>query len=245
MQDLLPRPMPVGSWASASALRRGCALPLLALLLGGCASRTVDAPNGPAVPTAGVSVIQSASFRFAWETQIDPVQVDLEQCARQAIAGRLPSLRIVPHTELATALTPDLPPGAAPLSMTSLRVLLGEPKFREAADRLSLRYIVIVAGDTEIAANHAWIAGAAFGAPAVLGVSTWKKHTGVSAVILNLHHTTGHTQLEAESSGESWVGGILPLMAGYRANTEERACREIADQIAEALALDMQGGMPP
>jgi hypothetical protein len=245
MQDLLPRPMAVGLRARARALCCACAPPLLALVVGGCASRTPDAPGERAVPTAGVSVIQSVSFRFDWETQIDPVQVDLERCAWRAIAERVPSLRMVPHTELEAALTPDLPPGAAPLSMASLRVLLGEPKFREATDRLLLRYIVIVAGDTEIAANHAWIAGSGFGAPAVLGVSTWKKRTGTSAVILNLRHTTGQKEFEAESSGESWVAGILPLVVGYRANTEQRACREIADEIAEALALDMQGGVPP
>lgn len=242
IRDRLPRAVAVGLRASARAL---CRTGALALLVGGCASRTVDAPAGPAVATAGVSVIQSDSFRFAWETQIDPVGVDLERCTQQAIADRLPSLHIVPHAELATALTPGLPPGAAPLSMTSLRVLLGEPKFREAVDRLLLRYIVIVAGDTEIAADHAWLAGAAFGAPAVMGVSTWKKRTGVSAVILDLGSAGGQKELEAESSGESWVGGILPLVVGYRANTEERACREIADQITEALARDMQGVTPP
>ena len=78
-----------------------------------------------------------------------------------------------------------------------------------------------------------------------MGVSTWEKRTGVSAVILDLRRPTGQKELEVRSSGTSWVGGILPLAVGYRANTEGKACREIADQIAEALALDMQGGMPP
>lgn len=244
MRDLLTRRMAVGWWTRARALSRGCALPLLAPLVHGCASVPPDAPAALVVPAAGVSVIQSDSFRFDWETQIAPVRVDLERCAQRAIADRLPSVHIVPRAELAAALTPDLPPDAAPLSMTSLRVLLGESSFRETVDRLLLRYIVIVAGDTEIAANHAWIAGAGFGAPAVLGVSTWEKRTGVSAVILDLRHPTGQTELKAESSGRSWVGAILPLAAGYRASTEERACREIADQIAKALALDMQGGIP-
>lgn len=195
--------------------------------------------------SVGVSVIQSDSFRFDWETRIDPVQVDLERCAQHAIADRVPSLHLVPHTELATALTPDLPQGAAPLSMASLRVLLGDPSFRETVDRLSLRYIVIVAGDTEIAAHHAWLAGAGYGGAAVMGVSKWEKRTGVSAVILDLHRPTGQTELEVRSSGTSWVGGILPLAVGYRANTEGQACRQIADLIAEALALEMTGGMPP
>ncbi len=117
-------------------------------------------------------MIQSVSFRFDWDTQIDRVQVDLERCAQRAIADHVPSLRLVPHAELATALTPDLPPGAAPLSLASVRVLLGEPSFRETVDRLSLRYLVIVAGDTEVAAHHAWMAGAAFNAGAVMGVSS-------------------------------------------------------------------------
>ncbi len=245
MRDQLPRRMPVGLRAKVCAVCCGCTLSLLALLVGGCASRPRDELAAPAVRSAGVSVIQSDSFRFDWDTRIDPLQVDLERCAQHAIADRIPSLRLVPHTELATALTPNLPPGAAPLSMASLGVLLGEPSFRETVDRLSLRYIVIVAGDTEIAAHHAWIAGTAFNVGAVLGVSTWEKRTGISAVILDFRHPTGQTELEVQSSGKSWVGGILPLAVGYRANTEGKACREIADQIAEALALDIQGGMPP
>lgn len=195
--------------------------------------------------SVGVSVIQSDSFRFDWETQIDPVRVDLERCAQRAIADRVPLLRFVPHTELAAALTPNLPQGAAPLSMASLRVLLGDPSFRETIDLLSLRYIVIVAGDTEIAAHHAWIAGAGYGGAAVMGLSTWEKRTGVSAVILDLRRPSGQQELAVRSSGTSWVGGLLPLAVGYRANTEGQACRQIADQIAEALAVEMKGGMPP
>jgi hypothetical protein len=245
MQGLLGHRMPVRLRARARALCCGCALFLIALLAGGCASTPPDSPSGLDDRSVGVSVIQSNSFRFEWETQIDPVQVDLERCAQHAIADSVPSLRLVPHTELASALTPDLPQGAAPLSMASLRVLLGDPSFRETVDRLSLRFIVIVAGDTEIAAHHAWIAGAVYGGAAVMGVSTWEKRTGVSAVILDLRRPTGQTELEVRSSGTSWVGGILPLAVGYRASTEEQACRQIADQIAEALALEMQGEILP
>ena len=131
MQGLPGRRMPVRLRARARALCCGCALFLIALLAGGCASTPPDAPAALDGRSVGVSVIQSDSFRFDWETRIDPVQVDLERCAQHAIADSVPSLRLVPHTELASALTPDLPQGAAPLSMASLRVLFCPQTMKE------------------------------------------------------------------------------------------------------------------
>lgn len=211
---------------------------LFAALATGCASSdpVVRAQPQAAIAKPAITVLRSDSFRFDWDREISLVKVDLERCAREAIEGHFPELRYVSRAAFSRTAFPNLPGDAAPVELRNIRTLLDSPVFRERLQSMHLRYIVYVAGHTEVEGDHSWVEIGGYMAATFAGASSWKKDTTVSAVVLDLQNPMDTRGTEDHTTGTSWVAGLFPFIIGASASTEGRACRQIGEQLVGVLA---------
>lgn len=210
---------------------------LFAALATACASSDPVFRTQPQAATAkpAITVLRSDSFRFDWDREIIPVKVDIERCAHEAIEGHFPELRYVSKAAFRQMAFPNLPDDAAPFELHNMRILLDSPVFRERLQSMHLRYIVYVAGHTEVEGDHSWVGLGGYMAATFAGASTWKKDTTVSAVVLDFQNPMDTRRAEDHTTGTSWVAGLFPFIIGAPAGTEGSACREIGEQLVAVL----------
>lgn len=226
------------SIGSSGRRLRAFHLLLFTALAAGCASSdpVVVAQPQAAVAKPAITVLRSDSFRFDWDREISPVKVDLERCAREAIEGHFPELRYISKAAFRRTAFPNLPDDAAAFELRNVRTLLDSPVFRERLQSMHLRYIVYVAGHTEVEREHSWVGIGGYMAATFAGASIWNKDTTVSAVVLDLQNPMDDRGAEDHTTGTSWVAGLFPFIIGAPAGTERRACREIGEQLVAVLA---------
>jgi hypothetical protein len=214
---------------------------LLVLASCGTSGQPDDAPAESDSDRAAFTVICSRTFVFDWEKQLKPIAPHFERELGESVQRKRPELRYLPRDQFCRAVFPNLPAEAAPLELKSLRSLLEKPEFRERLDRLNLRYIVYLGGQTEIDENHYWI-----GIYLIIGgVSTWEKKSELNAVIFDLRRPNGTRSLSGTAAGTAWVAGVLPIVVGAPAHTEDRACEQISSALLQALATMERGELKP
>jgi hypothetical protein len=211
---------------------------LIAVLTAGCSSTGPKVMDSQEVhlQKQAVTVIRSEAFRFDWDKEVRPVQADLESCAADAITEHFPDLHYIPRETFTKTAFPNLPSESAPTELRYIRVLIEKPTLRQRLKPLNLRYIVYVGGHTEIQESNNWIVQAGFNAVLVMGASTWTKETNVNALIFDLKRLTESTGAEEHAAGTSWMAGVLPFIVGWPDHSEHQACRQMGEQITQALA---------
>jgi hypothetical protein len=211
---------------------------LLAMLAAGCASSGPGAANdSQARPLKqAITVIRSDAFHFDWDKEIRPVRADLERCAANAIEEHFTDLRYISRKEFTKTAFPDLPGDSAPTDLRYIRLVLDSPTVRQRLEPLNLRYIVYVGGHTEIEASHSWVIIGGYMAATAAGVSTWAKGTEVDALVFDLQNPQRTTSAEDHEHGTSWVAGLFPFIVGMPTGSENRACKEIGEQLVHTLS---------
>jgi len=206
--------------------------------MSGCASHTTQTDNTQheLLVRQGITVVRSDKFEFDWNSDIDPIEADLEHCATQAIDKAFPDLVYISREKFSQRAFPNLPADAVPLKLRDMRVLLDSRKFRERIEPLNLRYIVYVSGHTHKVSSHDWATIGGYMAATFIGMSTWERKTDASALVFDLKNPESTVDVESSAEGTGWVAGLFPIIVGAPATTEYQACRIVAEQLVLMLA---------
>ena len=155
-------------------------------------------------------------------------------------AGR--HFRLVPHRAFIDSLYPWLEASTAPADVEFAKVLLARPGVRERIAESKVRYVVAIAGGTNVVNKSGSIACAAGpGGAGCIGMAFWKKNSDYQARIWDLERGVSLGTVGTNVSGNSMIiGAIIPLP--FVAPVQHTACTRLARQLDQFLTgADLSG----
>ena len=170
------------------------------------------------------------------------------ECVRETLAGGKAGLRITPETEFRDALFPWFEQA---VDADVIAGLAARKPVRNRIQKMGVRYIVEVAGNTNsdigigwggsgsggagyVGSNGAFFCGAGAGAAGCLGLMAWARKSDLSAVLWDLRAGSRAATIGVQVSGASVLAGFvlpLPLIAP----TETAACTELGTRVVRFI----------
>lgn len=160
---------------------------------------------------------------------------DLVECLELALIKEGLESSLVSSRKLRDSMFPWFEPGIAPHGAEKLQRLMELPLVDERIDRLGLRYLVTLSGETS-SSSDSWggCAGGGMGAACVGGMST-RKATDLTAKVLDVDSLEDIAEIKASGSGKSEVGMIVIIPYFVASATESDTCAALAERIVALL----------
>ena|SRR5215470_14576005 len=150
-------------------------------------------------------------------------------CVHDAASKAALPLALLQQQEVYEALFPDLSPKQVLIRSDTLPLLVSEPEIRDRIDRLKLRYLVLIGGETE---EHS----AGGGVPYIVVGAGWDKKVDMRAQVFELEHGTevGAVGSQAKSGGFAGLIFIIPM--GWASfDAEGAACEAIGAEFLRII----------
>ncbi len=217
-------------------IRTQITLPLLAALLAGCVSSTVDEMvfNEPLAGIGDASVvILGRRHSSDYETEFDFIR-----CVGDHIASRDRSITVIDELDFVNALYPWFEPRTAPMHPQDIdRLMLQEPVAQKLAE-LKTEYMIWIDGSTQ-RTNSAgsMTCGIGPGGAGCFGFGTWGNDSNYEATIWDFTDRAEVGRVNTSASGQSYMPAVIvpiPIIAPVQGT----ACDGIGDQLLEFLSSE-------
>lgn len=206
---------------------------LLSLALGGCVTaRVEDAREATTGMNEGESVVVMAkSYHQGNETESNYVR-----CVESALARGSTKLNVISTQQFVDQLFPWFEPRTAPTDTEGLETLMKRPGVLDAVEKMNVRYIVWLDGDTDRVTQGGSLSCAAGpGGGGCFGFAWWQDDADYEASVWDLDDSAAAGTVTADFSGTSFLPALvvpIPLIA----RTQSRACKGLAKQLQLFLA---------
>ncbi len=216
------------SEVSMKLLSRSFVIILSTGILGGCVTATVENER---VESTGLLegesvVVMAKSYHQGNETEIDYIR-----CIESALRKGKGALKVIPTQQFVDNLFPWFEPRTAPADTKGLVALMTRPGVPDAVERMGVRYIVWLDGDTERVTQGGSLSCAAGpGGGGCFGFAWWQDDADYEASIWDLTDSETAGTVTADYSGTSFLPALvvpIPLIA----RTQSKACNGLAKQL--------------
>ena len=207
----------------------------MAFALGGCISaRVEDAREETTGLVEGETVVVMAkSYHQGNETEIKYIR-----CVESALSHGKDGLNVVPTQQFVDNLFPWFEPRTAPADTKDLVQLMNRPGVPQAIQRMGVRYIIWLDGETERVSQGGSLSCAAGpGGGGCFGFAWWQDDADYEASIWDLSDSEAAGTVTADYSGTSFLPALvvpIPLIA----RTQSKACNGLAKQLKAFLVSD-------
>ena len=207
----------------------------MAFALGGCISaRVEDAREETTGLVEGETVVVMAkSYHQGNETEIKYIR-----CVESALGRGKDGLNVVPTQQFVDNLFPWFEPRTAPADTKGLVQLMNRPGVPQAIQRMGVRYIIWLDGETERVSQGGSLSCAAGpGGGGCFGFAWWQDDADYEASIWDLSDSEAAGTVTADYSGTSFLPALvvpIPLIA----RTQSKACNGLAKQLKAFLVSD-------
>lgn len=208
---------------------------LLLVSLSGCVTaRIEDAREATTGLNAGESVVVMAkSYHQGNETEADYLS-----CVESALGRGSKGLNVIPNQRFIDNLFPWFEPRTAPADTKGLVTLMNRPGVTEAVEKMGVRYIIWLDGDTERVAQGGSLSCAAGpGGGGCFGFAWWQNDADYEASVWDLDGYETAGTVTADFSGTSFLPALvvpIPLIA----RTQSKACKGLAQQLKAFIVSD-------
>lgn len=208
---------------------------IIGLVLTGCVtSRVEDAREAKTGLNEGESIVVMAkSYHQGNETESKYVR-----CIEKVLGSGSKGLNVIPNQEFIDNLFPWFEPRTAPADTEGLAKLMERPGVIEAIERMRVRYIVWLDGETERVAQGGSLSCAAGpGGGGCFGFAWWRNDADYEATVWDLDGYETAGTVTADVSGTSFMPALvvpIPLIA----RPQHRACKALAQQLKSFLTND-------
>lgn len=208
---------------------------LIGLVLTGCVtSRIEDVREAKTGLNEGEFVVVIAkSYHQGNETESNYIR-----CVENALGRGSKGLNVVPSQEFIDNLFPWFEPRTAPVDTEGLAKLMERPGVAEAVERMGVRYIIWLDGDTERVDQGGSLSCAAGpGGGGCFGFAWWRNDADYEASIWDLDGYESAGTVTADVSGTSFMPALvipIPLIA----RPQSKACKGLAQQLKVFLTND-------
>jgi len=198
----------------------------------GCVSASFanDRTNATGLKDGESVVVMAKSYHQGNETEADYIN-----CVESAIGRGSKGLSVVPNQQFVDALFPWFEPRTAPGETKGLEQLMERPGVVDAIERLGVRYIVWLDGDTSRVTQGGSLSCAAGpGGGGCFGFAWWQDDADYEASIWDLTGQKSAGTVTADFSGTSFLPALvvpIPLIA----RTKSKACKGLARQLQTFL----------
>lgn len=208
---------------------------LIGLVLTGCVtSRIEDVREAKTGLNEGeFIVVMAKSYHQGNETENNYIR-----CVENALGRGSKGLNVVPSQEFIDNLFPWFEPRTAPADTEGLAKLMERPGVAEAVERMGVRYIIWLDGETERVDQGGSLACAAGpGGGGCFGFAWWRNDADYEASIWDLDGYESAGTVTADVSGTSFMPALvipIPLIA----RPQSKACKGLAQQLKVFLTSD-------
>lgn len=208
---------------------------LIGLVLTGCVtSRIEDVREAKTGLNEGeFIVVMAKSYHQGNETESNYIR-----CVENALGRGSKGLNVVPSQEFIDNLFPWFEPRTAPADTEGLAKLMERPGVAEAVERMGVRYIIWLDGETERVDQGGSLACAAGpGGGGCFGFAWWRNDADYEASIWDLDGYESAGTVTADVSGTSFMPALvipIPLIA----RPQSKACKGLAQQLKVFLTSD-------
>jgi len=218
---------------SFACLRPALAVVVAAALLGGCKSTTVidEYRQSPVVVSGQEAiVVLGRRHKVDYETEQDFVE-----CIGDKLAGQADSLRVIPEQTFVDGLYPWFETSTAPMDVTRLRRLLGNPPVASKIEEFGVRYVIWIDGSTETIDSRGGVSCAVGpGGGGCFGFASWEDEAKYEAAIWDLESSNVAGKVSTDTQGTSYMPAVIvpiPLLARVQGN----ACASMANRLASFI----------
>ena len=203
--------------------------------LSGCVTASIENAREEATGLLeGESVVVMAkSYHLGNETEVKYIR-----CVEKALGRGSGALNVIPNQDFIDNLFPWFEPRTAPADTKGLVSLMGRPGVPEAVERMGVRYIVWLDGETERVTQGGSLSCAAGpGGGGCFGFAWWQDDADYEASIWDLSNSEAAGTVTADYSGTSFLPALvvpIPLIA----RTQSKACSGLAKQLKLFLVND-------
>lgn len=208
---------------------------LIGLVLTGCVTSRIEnvreAKTG--LNEGEFIVVMAKSYHQGNETESNYIR-----CVENALGRGSKGLNVVPSQEFIDNLFPWFEPRTAPADTEGLAKLMERPGVAEAVERMGVRYIIWLDGDTERVDQGGSLSCAAGpGGGGCFGFAWWRNDADYEASIWDLDGYESAGTVTADVSGTSFMPALvipIPLIA----RPQSKACKGLAQQLKVFLTSD-------
>ena len=206
----------------------GCGAIFLIAGLSGCVTASIENLREETTGLLeGESVVVMAkSYHQGNETEADYIS-----CIENALGRGSGALKVIPNQQFIDNLFPWFEPRTAPADTKGLATLMKRPGVHDAVDRMGVRYIIWLDGDTERVTQGGSLSCAVGpGGGGCFGFAWWQDDADYEASIWDLDDSETAGSVTADFSGTSFMPALvvpIPLIA----RTQSRACKGLAKQL--------------
>jgi hypothetical protein len=206
----------------------GCGAIFLIAGLSGCVTASIENVREESTGLLeGESVVVMAkSYHQGNETEADYIS-----CIENALGRGSDGLKVIPNQQFIDNLFPWFEPRTAPADTKGLATLMKRPGVHDAVDRMGVRYIIWLDGDTERVTQGGSLSCAVGpGGGGCFGFAWWQDDADYEASIWDLDDSETAGSVTADFSGTSFMPALvvpIPLIA----RTQSRACKGLAKQL--------------
>ncbi len=201
----------------------------------------VSQPLGPSATATATSPDDGIMLVFyrelSFETDVDDIAEETQviECTGETIRRDRPEQRIVSFDEFRRTAFPDLPPESVPRNPKYLSMLLQRTDFQDRIRPLGIRHIAFIGGVTKTTEDGTIECSSFPGGAGCHGLITWDKKSRLGATVLDLKYARRTENLNASSSGTSWltVIGLIPI--GFPSDTVGPVCRDLGTRLTHYL----------
>ena len=210
-----------------------CLSVLLIFTLSGCVTALVenDRQKMTGLNEGESVVVMAKSYHQGNETEADYIR-----CVESAIGRGSNGLKVIPNQEFVDQLFPWFEPRTAPADTKGLGQLLERPGVAQAVEKMGVRYIVWLDGDTNrVTQGGSMSCAAGPGGGGCFGFAWWQDDADYEASIWDLVARDSAGTVTADFSGTSFLPALvvpIPLIA----RTKSKACKGLAKHLITFLA---------
>lgn len=203
-------------------------VPIIVLMLTGCVtSRVEDVREAQTGLNQGEFVVVMAkSYHQGNETEGKYVR-----CIERALARGSNGLNVVPSQKFIDSLFPWFEPRTAPADIKGLEKLMQRPGVADTVEKMGVRYIIWIDGETERVDQGGSLSCAAGpGGGGCFGFAWWRNDSDYEASIWDLDGYGAAGTVTADVSGTSFMPALIipiPLIA----RPQSKACKALAQQL--------------
>ncbi len=207
-------------------------LPILALMLSGCASSRIEQ-----VREASTGISHGEAMVLLGRASYNEKQTEesFTDCIADALSGGDNPIRLIPQEQFKDDLYPWFEPRTAPTSADEVGRLFAQPGVQQRINEANVRYLAWIDGDTitidsggSMSCTISTFGGGCF------GVSYWEEDASYEASIWDLQTLTSTGQISADATGTSYLAGVV-LPIPILARPGNAACKGLANQLREFI----------
>ena len=162
----------------------------------------------------------------------------LSRCLQSFMQEDLPDLKFFSEDQFRDALFPWFEYSTAPQNAAAISDLLDKPMIREHIDRLGVRILIYVHGDTiQDPMDGPGFCGGGYGGGGCLGYVSADRETYIATSVFDLNRAAALGSTDVHYKGTIHMP-MLIIPIPIPVFTQSSACKETAKQISAALKVD-------